>query len=550
MKKTISITLNGIVFNIEEDAYERLNGYLEGLKRHFGQAEYGKEVVNDIESRIGEQLAAKVQDRKKEAVNLAEVDDVIKTMGTIEDLSGEGKKPGADSEPAKKRLYRNPDDKVVAGVAGGIASYFNIDPVIPRLVFALSVLAGGTGAVIYVIMWIAIPEAQTSAEKLEMKGNPVNVANLEENAKENMDRKKKFNAARYFFRELFYLIGRFFGTVIPAIGTIIGLIVTAVAFVSTFAVTLLAAVLLFNPDSPYIDPAIAEVFNGSRYALLIIAGYATVIIPVLVLLLLGIRLVRRRKVFSAAGATVLTILWFASASTFGAMAAKSAPQIEAAVKSIEERPTLSKEFTVPAFDSVETERDHRVKIVHGPTARVIAYGDEGQLEHVRMEVVDNALVISQANEDFRVCLFCIRRAVTVEITTPSLVGVDANSASRIEINGFTRVPRLNMEAHGASRILFDGSAQNIGLDLGSAARVELHGTADKMVAELTNASRLEAENFSVKSLEIDAMNSSRADVHATDSIKARASGASRINYGGDPEVKDVVEDNAARITPR
>jgi phage shock protein PspC (stress-responsive transcriptional regulator) len=205
MKKTISITLNGIVFNIEEDAYERLNSYLEGLKRHFGSAEYGKEVVYDIESRIAEQLSVKIQDRKKEAVNLAEIDEVIKTMGTVEDLAGESKKSDSKSESEKsgsKRLYRNPDDKIIAGVASGIASYFGIDPVIPRLIFALVVLAGGSGILIYIIMWIVIPEAQTSAEKLEMKGDPVNLANLEESHKENQDRKKKFNAFTYFIREL------------------------------------------------------------------------------------------------------------------------------------------------------------------------------------------------------------------------------------------------------------------------------------------------------------------------------------------------------------
>ncbi len=551
MKKTISITLNGLVFNIEEDAYDRLKNYLDGLKRHFDTVEYGGEVISDIESRIAEQFSGKVTDRKKESVNLSEVEEVIKTMGSVEDLTGDkGATQKTESPGSSRRLYRNPDDLIIAGVAGGIASYFHIDPILPRLFFVAITLAGGSGILLYIILWIIVPEAKSGAEKLEMKGNPVTVANLEESHKENSDRKKNFSVIAFFFRELFYLLGRFIRALIPIILSIIGLVMTAVAFVCLFAFTLLMIVMLFNPDSTYVDPAIAQVFNGGQYVMLVISGYISAIIPVIVALLLGITFVRRKSVFTGTLIAVFSILWLSSALTFGFLAVDSAPQVQAAVKSIEERPNQSKEFQVSGFDSIETERDHQVKIVHGSTTRVVAYGEQNKLNRVRMEVIDNALVISEEDDDFRICLFCITRPVTVEITTPVLETVDANNASNVEILGFSNVPRLNLEAHGASRIKFDGSVQVLGLDLGSAARITLNGSADQMNAELSNASRLDAENFRTRAATIQAYNSSRADLQVLESLRATASGASRINYTGNPTTLELIDNNAAEINSR
>ncbi|MBX4187845.1 MAG: DUF2807 domain-containing protein [Candidatus Doudnabacteria bacterium] len=554
MKKTISITINGMVFNIEEDAFARLNAYLEALKLHFGSASYGKEVVDDIESRIAEQFSGKVHDRRKEAVNLAEVEEVIKTMGTVQDLAGNetGKQTPPDAPSPRKKLFRNPDDQIIAGVAGGIATYFNIDPLIPRLLLVVSALAGGYGLLLYIILWIIVPEAQTGSEKLEMKGNPVTIANLEEHRKESQANPQKFSVIRFFFRELFYLIGRFFRTLGPIISTLIGLFLTAAAFVAIFATTLFTIILLINPHTSYIDPTISQVFSGNQYAMLVISGFVAVIIPALTGLLLGIGLVRRKNTITKTVALSFVVLWMTGALTFGSMAASAAPQIQAAVKSSEQQPTVSQEFSVPAFFTVKAQYNQQVKIVHGPVHKVIIYGREKELKKVQVHVSNNTLFIDQRSDgdDFQFCLFCIRKPVAIEITMPEINSVNADEVSKIDVLGFEALKDFNIEATDASTVNFTGRAEKITLIIDNVANVNLQGGGQSMIADLSNASKLLAKDYIVAICDIDVTNASQAEINVTQKLTAEASNAGHIIYSGNPVEKAIEESNAGKIIAR
>lgn len=589
MKKTISITLNGMVFNIEEDAYDRLNSYLDALKRHFGATDYGKEVVADIESRIGEQFAGKIKDRKTEVVTLAEIEEVIKTMGTVEDLSDESKKSEPDqTKPARRRLYRNPDDQIIAGVSSGIASYFNIDPLIIRILFAVSALVGGYGILLYIIMWIILPEAQTGAEKLEMRGNAVTIANLEESHKERKN-KPNFSVVRYFFQELFYLLGRFLRTFGSIILTVIGLIMTAVAFVAIFGFTLLALILMFNPHSAYVDPIIAQVFTGSQYVLLISSGFVAIIIPSLLALLIGISFVRRKNVITTPIGLTFVILWLVAGLTFGYRVTSSAPQIDAAVKSIEERPDESKEFQLDKFTQIQATRDQEIKITRGDKPRVIAYGREDELEDLNIYIRNDKLIIDQRREDIDFCIFCINRSVKVEIVIPELTRVDAGHSSEVAISGFTKQKQMILEASGASRISYSGDAETILIDATHSSEIDLSGQAANLSIEVSGASDITANDLhtqtlsivaehssevivggqavtltanisgastlngralTVETADIKATHSSEVQINVTKKIEAEASGSSTITYTGNPPDEQVQTLHAGEINER
>jgi phage shock protein PspC (stress-responsive transcriptional regulator) len=551
MKKTISITLNGLVFNIEEDAYERLNSYLDSLKRHFGATDYGKEVVADIESRIAEQFAAKLHDRKSEAVNLAEIEEVIRTMGTIEDLAGDSKRPESEAQriAGRRRLYRNPDDQIIAGVASGIASYFNIDPLIPRILLAVSMFVGGYGILLYIIMWIIIPEAQTGAEKLEMRGNAVTVANLEESHKERKNR-PNFSVVRYFFQEIFYLLGRVLRTLGSVILTVVGLIMTAVGFVALFGFTLLALILLFNPHSAYVDPTISQVFTGGQYVLLISSGFVAAVIPAILALLIGVSFVRRKNVITSPVGLTFVILWLASGLTFAYLVTSSAPQIEAAVKSIEERPELSREFQLAGFTEVRADRDQEIKITRGDNPRVIAYGREDELNDLNIHVQDNELVIKQTPDDINFCLFCIHRSIMVEVVLPELTRVDASHSSEVEITGFNGQERMQLDASGAAHISYSGDAENMEVDLTHAAEIDLSGQAANLSAKASGASSLEARNFQAETVTVTTEHSAEAEIYVTQKITAEASGASSIRYAGNPPEEITDTSHSAEIEER
>ncbi|MBN2213807.1 MAG: PspC domain-containing protein [Bacteroidales bacterium] len=201
MKKTISINLNGMLFNIDDDAYERLKEYLRRIEAHFSGQNESNEIMNDIEARIAELLNERLGGAKK-AVSLADIDDIIKIMGNPDEFGETGQKHQNKQQYhysyRARRLYRDPDNRVLGGVCGGIGAYTNVDPVIFRIIFVIIFFGFGAGLLIYLILWIVIPEATTTAQKLEMRGDPVNVSNIGnfireefENVKSSFSSKKR-----------------------------------------------------------------------------------------------------------------------------------------------------------------------------------------------------------------------------------------------------------------------------------------------------------------------------------------------------------------------
>ena len=195
MKKTVNINISGIIFHIDEDAYDRLNHYLSTIKSYFTNAEGRDEIITDIESRISELLQEKL-DGGKQVISIADIDEIITVMGEPEQIGAENTnnthKEQSESEfKQKKRLYRDPDNKVLGGVCSGIASYFNTDPIWIRIAFVVALFLIGSSILIYILLWMIIPKAITTAEKLEMKGEPINISNIEKSIKEEIDGLKK-----------------------------------------------------------------------------------------------------------------------------------------------------------------------------------------------------------------------------------------------------------------------------------------------------------------------------------------------------------------------
>ncbi len=194
MKKAIKINLSGIIFHIDEDAYEKLKTYLDTISRHFSNKQESKEIIDDIEARIAELFQERITD-ETQVITLSIVDEVIDIMGNPEDIADTGEEAESqrtfhETYSRSRRLYRDPENSVIGGVCGGLAAYFNVDPVIFRLLFVIFFFAGGASILVYVILWIVLPRAETAAQKLEMRGEKVNVSNLEKKIREEYDNVK------------------------------------------------------------------------------------------------------------------------------------------------------------------------------------------------------------------------------------------------------------------------------------------------------------------------------------------------------------------------
>jgi phage shock protein PspC (stress-responsive transcriptional regulator) len=191
MNKVLNINLGSAPFVIDENAYEALANYLNGLRKHFSGSEGCEEIVADIEARIAELFADYLKNRQ--IVTLADVKRAIGVMGIPTDIDNNtntaDQNTGANGGyagsaqgnwQAGKRLFRNEDDKVIGGVCSGLAAYLGFtDPLWMRLAWAaLFFISGGAVILIYLLLLVIVPKALTAADKLAMRGENVNVDNI------------------------------------------------------------------------------------------------------------------------------------------------------------------------------------------------------------------------------------------------------------------------------------------------------------------------------------------------------------------------------------
>lgn len=199
MNKIYNINLGGYPIVIDDNAYAHLTKYLDTIGHHFAESEGCEEIVYDIEVRMAEIL---VENKKGAIIGIKEVEEVIKIMGRPEDFGAEpieeddymeettastsGKRK---RRPIKtgKRLFRDPDEKVIGGVCSGIAAYFGIaDPLWIRLIFIALAFGGGVGLPAYILLWAIVPEAATTSDKLSMRGEPATVSNIAKTVEEEI----------------------------------------------------------------------------------------------------------------------------------------------------------------------------------------------------------------------------------------------------------------------------------------------------------------------------------------------------------------------------
>ncbi|MFI0430638.1 PspC domain-containing protein [Mariniflexile sp. HMF6888] len=194
MNKTVNINLAGTFFHIDEDAYLKLQRYLEAIKRSFTDSQGRTEIIADIETRIAELFSERVQN-DKQVIRIKEVDEVISIMGQPEDylvddeiFEDEPQSSYQRKSSGSKKLFRDTDNSYIGGVASGLGYYLGIDAVWVRLLWILfTVGSGGTFIFIYILFWILVPEAKTTAEKIMMTGEPVNISNIEKKIKDGFD---------------------------------------------------------------------------------------------------------------------------------------------------------------------------------------------------------------------------------------------------------------------------------------------------------------------------------------------------------------------------
>ncbi len=418
MKKNISINISGIIFHIEEDGYETLRKYLDSVNKYFASFDDNSEILSDIEGRIAEIFLSKLNDGKQ-VITAEDVSNLIATMGSVSDFKAAEEQEFAASEPAgkttgkkttssttsstSKRLFRDQNHKILGGVCAGFGHYFNIDPVWPRLLFALLVLGsygsvlivyiilwivlpvsaeleeeptvrkmyrdpdkkvvggvaagiaaffgsdtslirllfvvlaifGGVGVVVYIIMWIALPEAKTITEKMRMQGEAVTLSNIESTVKKGLHEKEgveestltkiilfPFRAIAAILNALGNVLGPLLRVMVDILRVAIGLVITLTGLSLIFSLILGFGILigLFTAPNwqPFSDWYIASpnlplnAIRNSFPSWMVIFTFLVAFVPALFMLLIGNSIIAKRIVFRPIVGWALFVLFFVS----------------------------------------------------------------------------------------------------------------------------------------------------------------------------------------------------------------------------------------------
>lgn len=476
MKKVISITLGRVVYNIEEDAYEKLRGYLDEVQTHFKDNDDKSEIIDDIESSIAEKFYAKGRSEKT-AVTMDDVESVIKDLGSVSDFddgeegeekSGETRSKSGEKKTKKvKRMFRNTDDRIIGGVSSGIAAYFGIDPLFIRILFIIvTLLSGGTGIIVYLVLWLIIPEAKSASQKIEMKGDPVTIETITENVTEGVENLKKKDEKGTFRKivsvpvEIVRAVAKFLFLIlrytIPVLAVIIGLSLVVSAAVAIAAIVIAAVGILSGIDIWMINSfdlaPLSEWFGStSSWVALIVSVAFTALIPLLFLLLTGTSLTARKSSFTLAGSLSLLFIWVAALALTFSIGARHVPTVVNQVNEIrlhEYAEELIQERTYsPAMSIFPFTPFDKVELKGGSYIYSVTAGDAHQVYIKTTKDIDRTLDVSSEDGTFRIERkdpydFCIifdcysAQPVYVEIITPELTNFSADDYSRGTIEGF------------------------------------------------------------------------------------------------------------------
>ena len=529
MKKTLTINLNGIVFNIDDDAYETLSAYLNELEKHFADDER-EEIIKDIEDRIAELFTERMHGRN--VVDASDVASVIETMGQPSQFDDEAAEPNADAAASKssqrkfRKFYRDGDDRLIGGVAAGLAAYIGWDTTLVRILLLLLLLfSAGWTLLFYILLWIIVPEAKTTAQRLEMQGIEPNLENI-----------KKYMPKR----ETIQHVGNRALEVISWILKFAAIFISGCIGIGLFMAVIGIVVAIFTLRMMYIP----GMFGSWIDIALLVSCALFLLCPAIGLVLLCIRLINKNAPHRPWISWTLLIVWIVSLFAIIGTAIKSThspfvPNIAAAGATITEQlfdnlnddsDAISEVRTCAPFSSIEAERAVRVVLSQGDTTSVVVKAQDHMLRNIETNVENGVLHIKNNNNNNHT-----RTLPVVYVTTPTLTSIKASEASFIKSETpFEHLQTLTLEASEASRIQLTGSAERVIIEASEASRIQLTGSAERVIIKASEASYVNVADMTITAVEATASEASSINIGQVEKARLTAESAAAITYEGQP----------------
>jgi phage shock protein PspC (stress-responsive transcriptional regulator) len=544
MKKTLTINLNNIVFHIDDDAFEMLQTYLHEIADHFKSEDERKEIMIDIEARIAELFNEKLQ-KNKNVINLSDVEEIIEIMGKPSQYAGDEEEPEptpkSDNKQQKsRRFYRDPDNAILGGIAGGLAAFFNLDVTLIRIILVLLVFIGvGFIIPIYIVVWFVAPAALTASQRLEMQGEDVTIENIKtevNNVKNYMESEKFKNSASTFGERILEILRWFFKIIFGAVGAVLGM----VGIIVIGALILALFLLIFEPSAIHsIGPDFVTnwaVLTPEKMILLVISLILVIGCPIFLIVFWAIRLISGHQYHSRTASWVILILWIAGLFMFFSNGAGALIHFHnhdgnpfRFTWTDDNKPFADEVRKVEPFHAVEISGNFELTLKKD-SAQTITVSSPNDFMSKVITKVENGVLHIYSDQ------FLMNRTLKVSISSDSIKNIIAKGACKIQTESQLTNSEFSLELLGASEADLDVNiAGTLSLDAKGASKVDLKGTCQTLKVNGLGASEIEATALKAKTADIHVSGATHANVFASESLNAEAVGASDIDCQGHPK---------------
>ncbi|MDD3406254.1 MAG: DUF2807 domain-containing protein [Paludibacteraceae bacterium] len=543
MKKTLSINLNGVAFNIDEDAYTTLQSYLNDLGSHFSSSEES-EILKDIEGRIAELFTEKLINGKTVIENhdVTEIIDILGHPDQFDNNDNEkikNKKDEKKEQRKYRKLYRNPNDAILGGVASGCAAYLGWDVTLMRILFVIIVIVGfGWLIPIYFLLWLIVPEAQTAAQQLEMQGVEPNL----ENIKNYMESDKFKESAKrvgtrmgevflWLFKALFILIGGIIG---------FAFIMVAICIVAAIIAILVGGNTFFAEMLPHYMNTTTEIAFLCSLAGLFLCPAIGIIAGCLRLTSNKPNVTTPRRHWLG---WILFIIWIISLLTIIIIPVNNFwPQ---SIKRQLQHSDILKEETrnVGQFSAIQLSGNITAYLTQSNNTEVNIRFPEGLENQVKTEVKNGELKIYVEGNKW------ITNEIFAYINTPNIKSIELYGASDLECTSNITAENLTLNLLGSSSADFNINVKKqLQLKTAGSSSVDLRGEAKSAEINILGASDLDAFDCTFSTCKLNATGASDAEITVTDSLWATATGTSEIDYAGSPKFVSQKTSGVSSIT--
>ncbi|GAB3719900.1 PspC domain-containing protein [Flavobacterium koreense] len=433
MNKTVNINIGGLFFHIDEDAYQKLSRYFDAIKRSLSNSSGKDEIMKDIEMRVAE-LFTERQKSDKHVINNVDVDQVVAVMGQPEDYRIDDDAEASKNEPfyvpnKTKKLYRDKDRGLIAGVCTGLGHYTGIDSVWIKIIFLIFALVSfGWFLIVYLILWIATPKAITTSEKLEMTGEPVTISNIEKKVREefenvsdkikNADYDKMGNHIKSGAESAGSKLGNAFTSVFGAFAKVLGALIVVFSSFLFLVVAVVSVVMLFSssmPDNKIVEfiktPIGLETPIWAQGILFFLAAG----IPLFFLIILGLKLlVTNLKSIGNIAKYSLLAIWIIAIGILISLGISEANQLAYSGKALDKQnitvaatDTLKVRFAYNDFYSkrIDDRSDYRIvqdslgnEVIHSTNVTIHLKKTDKAFPYVQVEKLAQGKSFAEANQ--------------------------------------------------------------------------------------------------------------------------------------------------------